>query len=205
MQKVKNSYFTILILTGFIFFGILIGIALGYSFVTLDNEGAFGGGSWKLLESPFQFKHISDATTRKIWAKTEENKFYCLGFPGCDKWAETEEVSLNSHEEYDHTTISKNTCKPDGIIKYPRDPQGNVVECALSIIYFGVETRSMVYYALLDDGTIWVWESSGPWRVGLGMFVLLISPFIGLVLGLLAFKGFQKHQNKVKEKNNTKE
>lgn len=199
MQKIKDSFLTILKLIGFIIFGILIGITFAYGFITLDEAGAFGGGSWKLIESPIQFEHIADATTRKVWAITEENKYYCLGFPGCDYWTETEEVSVNSHEESDHTTISKNTCKPDVIIKYPRDPQGDVVECALTIDYFGVETRSIVYHALLDDGTIWVWSSSGPWYVGLGMFVMLASPFIGLILGLFMYRNFRKYQqNRIK-------
>lgn len=202
MQNVKNSYPYRLILIGFIVVGIVVGCILGYIFVVLDEAGAFSKASWELLDSPLKFQHIVDATTRKVWAKTEENKFYCLGIPDCDQWTETEEVSLNSHEEYDHTTISKNTCKPDGIIKYPRDPQGNVIECALSTVYFGVETRSIVYYALLDDGTIWVWESSGPWYVGFGMFVQVLFPFIGLILGLQAFRVFDKHKtnrNKAKE------
>lgn len=189
---------------GFIILGIGIGIALGFSFVVLDEAGAFTPAKfipakWELLESPIKFTHIADATTRKIWAITEENKYYCLGFPDCENWTETEEVSVNSHEEYDHTTISKNTCKPDGILKYPRDPQGDVVECALSTKYFRTETRSIVYYALLVDGTIWVWKSSGPWYVGLGMFIMLVSPFIGLILGLLMNKSFQKYQkNRIK-------
>jgi hypothetical protein len=199
MQKIKDTFPNLLIKVGFIILGVVIGISFGYGFVVIDEAGAFGGGSWNLIESPIRFKHIVDATTRKVWAKTEENKFYCLGFPDCDQWTKTEEVSLNSHEEYDRAIISKNTCKPEGIIKYPRDPQGNVVECALSIVYFGVETRSIVYYALLDDGTIWVWKSSGPWYVGLGMFIMLTSPFVGLVLGLLMYRSFRKsQQNNIK-------
>lgn len=197
MQKAKPFRSNRLIQIGFIVFGIVIGIALGYSFVALDEAGAFTQTSWELVESPIKFKHIADATTEKIWAITEENKYYCLGFPDCDSWTETEKVFVNSHEEYDRTIINENTCTPDGI--YPADPTGNVVECALSTVYFGIETRSIVYYALLDDGIIWVWRSSGPWYVGLGMFVLFISPFIGLILGLLMFRSFQKYQkNKIK-------
>lgn len=198
MQKNKSSISNRLIQTGFIVFGIMVGIILGSSFVIFDTVGAFspyGKASWELIESPIRFNHLADATTRKVWAVTEDNKYYCLGFPGCDQWTETEEVSVNSHEEYDHTTISKNTCKSDVLIKYPQDPQGDVAECALTIKYFGVETRTIVYHALLDDGTIWVWESSGPWYVGLGMFIMVVFPVIGLVLGLFAFKSFEKHQN----------
>jgi hypothetical protein len=80
------------------------------------------------------------------------------------------------------------------IIKYPRDPQGKVVECAFTIEYFGVETKSIVYRALLDDGTIWAWKSSGPWYVGLGMFIMLASPVVGLLLGLFSFRVFEKRQ-----------
>lgn len=194
MQKNKSIVRNILIRIGFVIFGVSLSVLFGNGFVLFDESGGFGGGDWKLLDSPIKFKHIADATTRKIWAVTEENKYYCLGFPGCDQWTETEEVSLNSHEEYDHTTISKNTCKPDVIIKYPINPKGNVVECALTIKYIGVETRSIVYHALLDDGTIWVWVSSGPWYVGLGMFIILIAPFVGIALGLLMYTSFQKHQ-----------
>lgn len=197
MQKVKASRSNRLIQIQFIVFGIVIGVVLGGGFVILDTAGAFSPysqASWELIESPIRFKHIADAATRKVWVVTEDDKYYCLGFPGCDQWTETEEVSVNSHEEYDHTTISKNTCRSDVIIKYPRNPQGNVVECALTIKYFGVETRSIVYHALLDDGTIWVWKSSGPWYVGLGMFIMVVSPFVGLVLGLLVYRTFRKYQ-----------
>jgi hypothetical protein len=195
MQKIKSSRSNRLIQIGVIVLGIAICTILGISFVVLDKAGAFTQASWKLLDSPLEFEHIADATTRKVWVVTDDNKYYCLGSPGCDQWMETEKVSVNSHEEYDHTTISKNTCKSDVFIKYPRDPQGNVVECAFSIVYFGVETRWIAYYALLDDGTIWVWKSSGPWYMGLGMFIMLVSPFIGLFLGLIAFRVFEKRQN----------
>ncbi len=199
MQKVKVSFLGRLIQLGFIAFGVLVGTIFGSLFIILDTAGAFSPysqTSWELIESPIRFKHIADATTRKIWAITEENEYYCLGFPGCDQWTETEEVSVNSHEEYDHTTISRNTCKPDVFIKYPQDPSDNVVECALTIKYFGVETRSIVYHALLDDGTIWVWKSSGPWYVGLGMFIMLAFPLAGLIFGVIAFKFFEKHQSR---------
>ena len=199
MQKIKASHSNRLTQIVFIAFGLLIGTVLGSLFVILDTAGAFSfdpRASWELKASPINFEHLADATTRKVWAVTEDNEYYCLGFPGCDQWTETEEVSVNSHEEYDHTTISKNTCKSDVIIKYPRDPKGDVVECALTIKYFGVETRSIVYHALLDDGTIWVWKSSGPWYVGLGMFIMVAFPFIGLFLGFFAFKKFEKHQKK---------
>jgi hypothetical protein len=171
MQKLKNSYPNLPGMIGFIILGLAIGISLGYGFAAFDETGGFSQASRKMIESPIKFKHIADATTEKVWAVTEENKYYCFGFPGCDDWTETEKVSVNSHEEYDSTKISKNTCRPEGIIKYPADPQGNVVECALSIKYFGIETRSIVYHALLEDGTIWVWSSSGPWYVGLSMFI----------------------------------
>lgn len=197
MQKDKSSVSNRLLQIGFIIFGILPCFILGNLFTILDTAGAFppySHASWELIESPIRFKHIADATTGKIWVITEENEYYCLGFPECDQWTKTEEVSLNSHEEYNHTTISKNTCKSDVIIKYPRNPKGNVVECALTIEYIGVETRSIVYRALLDDGTIWIWASSGPWYVGLGMFIILISPIVGIALGLLMYRSFRKYQ-----------
>jgi hypothetical protein len=199
MQKVKVFPLNRLIKIGFVAFGISVGALLGSLFTVLDTAGAFspyGQTSWKLIESPIKFEHLADATTRKVWAITEENKYYCLGFPGCDQWTETKEVSVNSHEEYDHTTVSKNTCKSDVIIKYPDNPQGDVVECALTIKYIGTETRSIVYHALLDDGTIWVWESSGPWYIGLGMFIMLAFPLIGLIFGFLAFRKFEKYKLK---------
>lgn len=80
MQKVKASHSNRLIQIGFIVFGVVIGVVLGSSFVVLDTAGAFSRASWELVESPIRFKHIADATTRKVWAVTEENKYYCLGF-----------------------------------------------------------------------------------------------------------------------------
>jgi hypothetical protein len=197
MQRILNTH-TKLARIGIIVFGVLICTLLGYSLIALDEAGAFSPysqASWELIQSPIKFKHIADATTRKVWAVAEDNNYYCLGFPGCDQWTETGKVSVNSHEEYEYTTISEHTCKSDVIIKYPSDPQGKVVECALTIKYFGVGTRSIVYHALLDDGAILVWKSSGPWYVGLGMFIMCASPFIGLVLGLLIYRSFRKNQH----------
>jgi len=215
MQKIKDSYLTTLILIGFIIFGILVGITLGDGFdtlfVRLDEAGAFGGGSWKLLDSPIKFTHIVDATTLTIWAKTREDKLYkqtyCLSDQDCNQWTETKEVIIDPGGEGDLDIINKSTCTPSGL-KYPRDLHGNVLECALATRYWSLETKDIIYYALLADGTIWVWRSSGPWYVGLSMFIMLISPFVGLVFGLLAFRSFQKYQKKRKtviEGNNTKQ
>ena len=176
MPKNKNSTQTRLTMIGFIILGIAIGIALGYSFVALDDAGAFGGGIWKQLESPIRFKHIADATTLTIWARTEENKLYkqryCLGDLNCNQWTETKEVVVDPLEENELDLINKYTCTPSGL-KYPQDPHGKVLECALATRYWSLETKDIVYYALLDDGTIWVWSSSGLWYVGLGMFIFL--------------------------------
>lgn len=197
MQKIKNMYPKLLIMIGFIIFGVAVCILLGYEFVLFDEAGAFGGGSWKQLKGPLKFEHISSATTLTIWARTEENKLYkqryCLGNPSCNQWIETKEVVVDPLEENQLEAINKGTCAPYGF-KYPLDPRGKVLECALATKYWSVETRNFVYYALLDDGTIWVWSSSGPWYVGLGMSIMLTSPFTGLVLGLLMYRGFRKYQ-----------
>lgn len=189
-----------LMVFGFIFLGMLIGVVFGFGFVALDETGAFTGASWELMESPFRFEHIADATTQKIWAITEENKYYCLGFPYCDEWTETEAVSVNSHEEPGRTIITKDTCKPYGKIKYPSDPKGNVIECARASESIQIEAHSIVYYALLDDGTIWVWRSSGPWYVGFGIFVELFCPLAGLILGstsLIIFEAVKRSKRKL--------
>jgi hypothetical protein len=167
----------------------------------LDDAGAFGGGAWKLIESPIKFEHIAQANTRTIWAKTEDNKFYykdiyCPGRSDCDQWIEIKEESIDRGEEAGSLTINKDTCIPNGI-KYPRDPHGIVVECALAEKSVSVDTRYIVYYALLDDGAVWVWESSGPWYVTFDLWFIVFSPFIGLILGVVMFRSFRKYrQNK---------
>lgn len=200
MQKIKDMYSNLLTMIGFIIFGVAVCILLGYGFVFFDEAGAFGRGSWKQLKSSEKFEHISNATTLTVWATDEKNNLYqqryCLDAPNCNQWIETKEVIVDPLEEGQLDTINKYTCTPYGF-KYPLDPRGKVLECALATKYWSVETRNFVYYALLEDGTIWVWRSSGPWYVGLGMFITLTSPFIGLALGLYMYKGFQKYkQNK---------
>jgi hypothetical protein len=181
----------------FIMLGVAIGILFAYGFVAFDDSGAFGEGSWRQLKSSQKFEHISNATTLTVWATDEENKLYqqryCLGSPNCNQWIETKEVIVDPLEEGQLDTINKYTCTPRGF-KYPPGPYGKVLECALTTKYWSVETRNIVYYALLDDGTIWVWSSSGPRYVGLGMFIMLASPIIGLVLGLLMYRSFRKYQ-----------
>jgi hypothetical protein len=200
MKIDPNSYLGSLLMIGFIVFGMIIGVVFGFGFVALDEAGAFTQPSWELIESPIRFNHIADATTQKIWAITEENKYYCLGFPNCDEWTETQAVSVNSHEEPGRTIITKDTCKPYGKIKYPSDPKGNVIECARSSKSIQIEAQSIVYYALLDDGTIWVWSSSGPWYVGFGIFVELFCPLAGLFFGFVPYMIFgvnRKNRNKL--------
>lgn len=198
MKKIKDFDINILMLIGLMLLGFLIGIVFGVDFVQLDDAGAFGGGSWKRLESPLKFKHISSATTLTIWATTEENKLYkqryCLSDANCNQWVESKEVFVDPLEENELETINKYTCTPRGF-KYPLDPHGRVLECALATRYRSLETKNIVYYALLDDGTIWVWSSSGPLYFGLGMYMILVAPIVGSVLGLLIYRGFRKYQH----------
>lgn len=197
MQRIKGIYPNLLIMIVFIFLGVAIGILFAYGFVAFDESGAFGRGSWKQLQSSQKFKHISSATTLTVWATDEENKLYqqryCLGSPNCNQWIETKEVIIDPLEEGQLDAINKYTCTPRGF-KYPPDPHGEVLECALATKYWSVETKNIIYYALLDDGTIWVWSSSGPWYIGLGMFIMLAAPIIGLILGLLMYRSFLKYQ-----------
>jgi hypothetical protein len=198
MKRIKGIYPNLFIMIGFIIFGVAIGILFGYCFMALDEAGAFGGGSWKLLESPIKFKHIAQATTRTVWARTENNRFYfkdihCPSYSDCDSWIEIKETSIDRGLEPGIVVINEKTCTPVGI-KYPRDPYGNVIECALAKRGSSVDTMDIVYYALLDDGTIWVWDSSGPWYVTFDMWFLLFSPFLGLVLGVFMFRSFRKYQ-----------
>ena len=196
MQHIKSPYLSVLLMFGFVLFGVVVGGLAGYGFVALDEAGALTGASWEMIESPIRFTHIADAATQKIWMITEEDKYYCLGFPYCDEWTETEKVTVNSHEESARTMISDKTCRPYGVIKYPRNPKGNVIECARSTEMISIEAQLIVYYALLEDGTPWVWRSSGPWYVGFGIFALFAFPFVGLVFGLIMFRSFQRYQKK---------
>jgi hypothetical protein len=194
MQK---NYLNLLIMTSFIILGIAIGTLFEYGFVVFDEAGAFGGGSWKHLKSPLKFEHISNVTTLTIWARTEENKLYkqryCLSDSNCNQWIETNEVVVDPLEENQLDAINKYTCTPHGL-KYAPDPHGKVLECALATKYWSVEIRDIVYYALLDDGTIWVWSSSGPWYVDFEVFMALGAPILGIALGLLMYIVFQKYQ-----------
>jgi hypothetical protein len=199
MQKVKKNHSNQMILIGCIVFGIAIGIIFSYGFVALDNAGAFGGGTWEPLKSKFKFEHIQSATTLTVWAETIEHKLYeqtyCLGNINCNQWTETKEVVIGPGRDDGTVVINKDTCIPNGL-KYPSDPRGNILECALATRYWSNETRDIIYYALLDDGSIWVWRSGGPWYVTLDMYTTLISPFIGLAFGVFIYRSFLKFQHR---------
>jgi hypothetical protein len=169
--------------------GFILGIVAGIGFLHYQNTGAFT--KWQLLESPVKFTHIVNGNTGTVWAQSADGTLYVRNlnctWEKCDFWTETDAVPEDALSPNEGVSI-RNICNfesgdvIEGSVK-PKKQPGNVVECVLArgAMY---ETSWIVYYALLDDGTIWNWKYTSDMYALL--YTILISVFVGVVLGILA-------------------
>jgi hypothetical protein len=162
--------------------GIIVGIIAGIVILYFQNIGAFT--RWQLLDGSAKFTHIVNGNTSTVWAQSSDGKLYvrnlnCV-WEKCDFWTETESVPEDAMAPHEGISISS-TCSVESGVK-PKKQPGNVVECALArgAMY---ETSWIVYYALLDDGTIWYWKYTSDLYAFL--YTIFTSLLAGVILGVL--------------------
>lgn len=167
-----------------IFTGAFIGFVVGIGIISIQASDVFR--SWQLLDSPVKFTQIVDATAYAILAESTEGKLYelstwdCLFNNSCS-WMETSETELYRDEQT--TVVRKDVCQYEGFAR-PRYKPGNVVECVFTRQVV-TEFNPVVYYAILDNGTIWSWPREGAYGNEYLRF-LLVSTLIGSVVGIIA-------------------
>ena len=170
---------------------------------------------WKQIPSSYFFTKIVDANTYSIWAETADHKLYyffdrkCIDEMKCKEWIKTESVPENAHDSGGggELPMRKGTTCPGLLEHYQKIPPERVIECAIgpyqTVVSFGT------YYALLEDGTIWYWETPVPtdspatiygafWGFTIGFKVsiaILIMAFIYVIIQNI-FLGKKKQGNK---------
>ncbi len=156
-QKVKGCLPSLLWITFFFAVGIFLGVKVANIWFPLDPKPY-----WRLLESSHKFKHIMQVNSHMVWAQTEDGKMYyrevyCDDQLNCEQWSEATSIPIyEDYGEVGERPMKKGSyCQFDNLRK-PETLSGNIVECTAGW-YVGMENGATAYYALLDDGSIWVW------------------------------------------------
>ncbi|HXD10923.1 MAG TPA: hypothetical protein VN653_12740 [Anaerolineales bacterium] len=196
MQKTNSLAQSILTFILFSVSGIGLGYLTGLLAASIANDSSFS--SWISLESSTKFKSIVDVTSKTIWAQSEDGKLYawnfiCYGNIPCKQWAETLEVPSDAHD-FGERPMEKSTSCQTGSVDTIKQPPGNLIECARGR-YSGPEYGESVYYALLEDGSLWALNTSSSLIV---FYVLPIYFSIGgLVLSIIVFMIQRQRNNKL--------
>jgi hypothetical protein len=165
-----------------------IGLFVGIGIVYFQGKGAFT--SWQLISSPVKFTQIVDANTTTVWAQSMDDKLYswslhCPSQSECNKWIEIKAIPNGIH---DFDSIKNgDTCDLGGGY-VPKKQLGHVTECYLARMGM-YESSWTVYYALLEDGTIWYWSytSNGFAFIFIPLFSILLGIFTGVIVGVIIF------------------
>lgn len=167
-----------------IFYSVIIGTPLGLiagiGFVYFQETGSFT--SWQLLESPAKFTKIVDANTYTVWAQSIDSRLY---FWSHNKWVEIESMP---DERHDIEAVTKGDICDLGGNYVPKKQPGRITECYL--VGMGMyESSWTVYYALLEDGTIWCWSytSNGFDFIYMPLLFISIGIFAGVIVGVIVF------------------
>jgi hypothetical protein len=195
MQKLKSCLLELFFFVLFCILGIIVGVGIGYGALILGANGLFS--SWELLNGDQQFENIVGADTQTVWARASDGKTYswdtnCLR-ENCKQWVEVTEIPEDIYDPQETLVINDSCPLDDNVRKAP----GNVIECAhveLRGPDYGVE----VYYALLDNGKIWMWEHFGS-SIDLAV-VPVFGGFFGIFIGIVGFIFFMARRVSKSEK-----
>lgn len=157
---------------------------------------------WEQIPSLQKFTEIVDANAHAVSARATDNKIYVWDFycdvynqKNCDKWLETDQVPDSTEDlaAGSRYPMLKNTDCPNLQDSYQKRPPERVSECALG--------EYDIYYALLEDGTIWFWRRPAQndtlpefWGAYLGLSagIVLSAVSITLIIIVLLFNAIRK-------------
>jgi hypothetical protein len=190
MQTIKFLYLSFLDLGAAIFICTILGFVIGLNIFRLRESSLFK--SWKQLDNAVKFAQIVDATAYRVLAASAEGKVYewnnwdCQMNHNC-RWLETSDMELYRDEQT--TTARRDVCHDEEYKQYiqPRNKPGNIVECVFTS-QIASEFTPVVYYAILEDGTIWSWpqeEVYGNEHFHFLLAAILIGGVTGIFLGIL--------------------
>lgn len=190
MKKITTYLFLSLLIVSSPLLGHFIGEVVGKS-IDERKWSDQVNAPWQQIDSPYRFVEILDVAPNSLWAKTAENKHYYLEFQcqyggsECVKWIETKEALPDTHnygtESAELPLQSGKTC-PTTREPFPPDPPQTVAECVLDTS----NPYSNRYYALVDDGTIWYWDTPiGNDFIGSDDVLALVGLVIGVAVSAL--------------------
>jgi hypothetical protein len=187
VQTIKFLFLAFLDFIAAIFIGTIAGFVIGMSFITFRESSLLK--FWRQLDSPVKFTQIVDATAYAILAASAEGKVYEWNNWDCQMskichWQETSNVKLYRDEQ--STTARRDVCRYEEYKQFvqPRYNPGNIVECVFTLQVVS-ELSPVVFYAILDNGTIWSWPREGVYGNEHFRF-LLAATLIGGVAGILS-------------------
>jgi hypothetical protein len=202
MLRIDESFFVKLLT---FLLCVVLGAWAGFKSLTVITDLEYSGKfvQWQLLESQQKFLQIVDTSEGGVWARAENGKTYVYHSVFCDyeicgQWMQStppseidrlSEQLLRSGCDSSYRYYGKEfqSIEP----KYPPQAAANPLECTVvewHDPYNGAE--SLVYYVLLDNGDLWMWNHSPNLRQ---VFVLIIVfPLIGLLVGILVWLVVQK-------------
>ena len=176
MKKILKFFLSLFYFIVFCILGLIVGIGIGFGFLFLKANGSFS--FWNPLNSEYEFNKIVTADAQTVWARASNGKVYSWNtncyHENCNQWIEAKEIPENDFESDTGEKIEiNNSC--NGVRKTPR----RVIECA-HVLSIGADYMVNVYYALIADGTIWMWENSG------NSIEIQIMPLCGGGFGIIA-------------------
>jgi hypothetical protein len=184
---------------------VAIGYTIGLEIVDFRRDGAFD--SWKILESPKKWGKIVEATSQTIWVQAVDNSIYegCVHYyrnSDCIQWRQVEEVPTEWVRTGQASLERKDDCS-FGDFVYLKQVPGESIECVRA--QFRAPTNeSIIYYALLKDGTIYYWwHASSPMmdRITLGYSILAI--IVIYAIGHMLFKLRSRNAPEASKRYNT--
>jgi hypothetical protein len=183
----------------------VIGSSAGLRVFSVLSDLEYSGTlvRWQWLESRQKFHQIVNADQKGVWVQADNGKTYIYYSVFCDyvicgKWQESTPPSqidlLSEHllrsgckAAYRYYGKEFDSVEP----KYPPETAASPLECTVvewREPYNGAE--SLVYYVLVDNGDLWMWNHSPSLRRLFGLFI--VCPLIGLILGIIVWFVLQK-------------
>ncbi len=167
----RRLFFSLLLLIGLPLLGVRGGFAL------LDAWRDADAGSWRALGRPAEMPTaIVDATMYVVYVRGQDGSLFVCDHRGQTRdnacWQEVEQVG-----ERDYDVEHANTYRGE----IPAPP-GTVVE-TLDLSRHFAERASHARYALLEDGSVWLWDyhADANWS----LVLLACGPVLGLGLGVV--------------------
>lgn len=201
LRNLGIFFIKLLALLMFCAIGIWAGLRVFSVLTDLEYSGKLV--RWQLLESQQKFHQIVNADQRGVWVQADNGKTYVYYSVFCDyvicgNWQESTPPSqvdqLSEHllrsgcnASYRYYGKEFDRVEP----KYPPQPAANPLECTVvewHEPYNGAE--SLVYYVLLENGDLWMWNHSPNLRRLFGLFI--VCPLIGLISGIIVWFVLQK-------------